>query len=78
MMVVKEPQEASDVVKSYPAISWAQPGLQPLRAALLLCLAVTAIGGVLSNPLFTWSNQAVEGTPLLQGLISQVPGVPPA
>jgi NAD(P)H-quinone oxidoreductase subunit 2 len=77
-MVVKEPQEASDVVKSYPAISWVQPGLQPLRAALLVCLAVTAVGGVLSNPLFTWSNQAVEGTPLLQNLISQAPSIPPA
>ena len=40
--------------------------------------SVTAIGGVLSNPLFTWSNQAVEGTPLLQSLISQGPSVPPA
>jgi len=33
MMVVKESQEASDVVKDYPPISWSLPGMQPLRAA---------------------------------------------
>ena len=70
MMVVKEPQEASDVVKSYPELTWKLPGLQPLRAALVLCLLVTAVGGVLSNPLFSWANQAVEGTPLLQMVIA--------
>ena len=36
----------------------------------MFCVAVTAIGGVLSNPLFTWANAAVEGTPLLQQVIS--------
>ena len=70
MMVVKEPQEASDVIKDYPEPTWNLPGLQPLRAALVFCVAVTAIGGVLSNPLFTWANAAVEGTPLLQQVIS--------
>ena len=70
MMVVKEPQEASDVIKHYPAPTWNLPGLQPLRAALVFCVAVTAIGGVLSNPLFTWANEAVEGTPLLQQVIA--------
>ena len=49
MMVVKEPQEASDVIKDYPAPTWNLPG-QPLRAALVFCVAVTAIGGVLSSP----------------------------
>jgi NAD(P)H-quinone oxidoreductase subunit 2 len=70
MMVVKEPQEASDAVKAYPELSWKLPGLQPLRAALVMCLLVTALGGVLSNPLFSWANQAVEGTPLLQIVIA--------
>jgi NAD(P)H-quinone oxidoreductase subunit 2 len=70
MMVVKEPQEASDAVKAYPELSWKLPGLQPLRAALVVCLLVTALGGVLSNPLFGWANQAVEGTPLLQIVIA--------
>ena len=70
MMVVKEPQEASDVVKSYPVPTWNLPGLQPLRTALIVCLLVTAVGGVLSNPLFIWANQAVEGTPLLKAVIA--------
>jgi NAD(P)H-quinone oxidoreductase subunit 2 len=70
MMVVKEPQEASDVVKAYPEITWTLPGLQPLRAALLVCLLITAVGGVLSNPLFAWANQTVEGTPLLKEVIA--------
>ncbi len=66
MMVVKEPQEASDLVKKYPIISWDTLGLPPLRIALLTCVFVTAVGGVLSNPLFTWANNAVSGTPILQ------------
>jgi NAD(P)H-quinone oxidoreductase subunit 2 len=65
MMVVKEPQEASDVVKTYPEIRWNLAGMQPLRAALVSCVVVTAIGGVLSSPLFDWASAAVTGTPLL-------------
>ena len=41
-------------------------GLQPLRAALISCVVVTAVGGILSNPLFGWANGAVAGTPMLQ------------
>ena len=70
MMVVKEPQEASDVVKAYPEISWSLVGMQPLRAALVGCVLVTAVGGILSNPLFTWANAAVSGTPMLQHSIA--------
>ncbi|KGG12961.1 NADH dehydrogenase subunit 2 [Prochlorococcus sp. MIT 0601] len=66
MMVVKEPQEASELVKSYPLIQWKTLGLPPLRFALLTCVLATAIGGVLSNPLFQWANSAVAGTPILQ------------
>jgi len=29
MMVVKEPQEASEIVKSYPEINWGIVGLPP-------------------------------------------------
>ena len=50
MMVVKEPHEASDVVKNYPDIDWSLMGMQPLRVALIGCVGVTAIGGILSNP----------------------------
>ena len=71
MMVVKEPQEASDVVKAYPEVRWSLMGMQPLRVALIGCVAITAIGGILSNPLFQWANAAVTETPLLQQAIAQ-------
>ena len=70
MMVVKEPQEASDVVKSYPEISWNLAGMQPLRAALIGCVVVTAVGGILSSPLFNWASSTVAGTPILQQAIA--------
>ena len=70
MMVVKEPQEASDVVKNYPEVRWSLLGMQPLRTALIGCVVVTAVGGILSNPLFQWANTAVSGTPLLQQAIA--------
>jgi NAD(P)H-quinone oxidoreductase subunit 2 len=70
MMVVKEPQEASDAVKAYPPISWDLAGMQPLRAGLVGCVLVTAIGGILSSPLFDWASDAVTGTPILQQAIA--------
>ena len=45
-MVVKEPQEASEIVKSYPEINWGIVGLPPLRIALYTCVAVTALENV--------------------------------
>ena len=70
MMVVKEPQEASDVVNTYPPIQWRTIGMPPLRIALVSCVLVTAVGGILSNPLFQWANSAVAGSPLLQDAIA--------
>ena len=70
MMVVKEPHEASDVVKAYPTIQWNLAGMQPLRAALVGCVVVTAIGGILSSPLFEWASSAVAGTPILQAALA--------
>ena len=72
MMVVKEPQEASDVVKNYPAITWSVMGLPALRTALLGCVIITAVGGILSNPLFVWAGETVAGTPILQQAIATV------
>jgi NAD(P)H-quinone oxidoreductase subunit 2 len=69
MMVVKEPHEASDVVKNYPAINWSTIGLPALRTALIGCVMVTAVGGILSSPLFTWASQSVAGTPMLQAAL---------
>jgi NAD(P)H-quinone oxidoreductase subunit 2 len=70
MMVVKEPHEASDVVKAYPPIQWNLAGMQPLRAALVGCVVVTAIGGILSSPLFDWASATVAGTPILQAALA--------
>ena len=70
MMVVKEPQEASEIVKSYPETNWEIVGLPSLRFALYTCLAVTALGGILSNPLFKLANTAVSETPFLQEMLS--------
>ncbi len=70
MMVVKEPYEASEVVKSYPLIQWKTIGLPPLRIALMTCVFVTAVGGILSNPIFQWANNTVLGTPFLQEAIA--------
>jgi NAD(P)H-quinone oxidoreductase subunit 2 len=75
-MVVKEPQEASEVVKAYPDLNWNLAGLQPLRAALVSCVVVTAVGGILSNPLFTWASGAVSGTPMLQKALASAAGLP--
>jgi NAD(P)H-quinone oxidoreductase subunit 2 len=44
--------------------------MQPLRAALLGCVMVTAVGGILSSPLFDWASATVAGTPLLQQAIA--------
>ena len=70
MMVVKEPQEASEIVKSYPEINWGTIGLPPLRIALYTCIAVTALGGILSNPLFKLANSAVSETPFLKDILA--------
>ena len=69
-MVVKEPKEASEIVKTYPQISWNIVGLPPLRIALYTCIAVTALGGILSNPLFKLANSAVSETPFLKDILA--------
>ena len=75
MMVVKEPQESSDAVKVYPPISWSLAGMQPLRIALVGCVLVTAIGGILSSPLFDWATDTVAGTPILQQALAAAPSL---
>ncbi len=66
MMVVKEPQEMSEVVKNYPQVRWDLPGLRPLQVGLVVTLIATTISGILSNPLFTLANNSVTNTPMLQ------------
>ena len=66
MMVVKEPQEMSEEVKAYTTDDWSIAGMQPLRASLILAVAVTAVSGILANPLLMLANSSVARTPLLQ------------
>jgi NAD(P)H-quinone oxidoreductase subunit 2 len=66
MMVVKEPQEASDVVKNYPTPNWELPGMRALQVGLVTTLVITSLAGILSNPLFTLANESVANTPMLQ------------
>jgi NAD(P)H-quinone oxidoreductase subunit 2 len=69
MMVVKEPQEMSDVVKNYPAIDWTLPGMRPLQVGIVLSLIATSLAGILSNPLFTLANNSIANTAILQPTI---------
>lgn len=66
MMVVKEPQEMSDVVKNYPEVRWNLPGYRPLQVGLIVTLIATSIAGILSNPLFTLANNSISHTAMLQ------------
>ena len=66
MMVVKEPQEMSDVVKNYPEVRWDLPGFRPLQVGLIVTLIATSIAGILSNPLFTLANNSIVNTAILQ------------
>jgi NAD(P)H-quinone oxidoreductase subunit 2 len=70
MMVVKEPQEMSDVVKNYPEIRWNLPGMRPLQVGLVLSVIATSLAGILSNPLFTLATDSVTNTPMLQSSAS--------
>jgi NAD(P)H-quinone oxidoreductase subunit 2 len=66
MMVVKESNEMSEVIKNYPVINWQPFGMQPLRAGIIFALVTTSLAGILSNPLFTIVNHAVADVPKLQ------------
>lgn len=66
MMVVKEPQEMSEVVANYPQISWKLSGMRPLQVGLVLSLVFTSLAGILSNPIFTLANNSVTTSPILQ------------
>jgi NAD(P)H-quinone oxidoreductase subunit 2 len=66
MMVVKEPQEMSEVVQNYPEINWSLRGMRPLQVGLVLSLVVTSLAGILSNPLFTLANNSVNSSEILQ------------
>ncbi|ELR97033.1 NAD(P)H-quinone oxidoreductase subunit N [Gloeocapsa sp. PCC 73106] len=69
MMVVKEPQEMSQVVENYPEIRWSLPGMRPLQVGLVLSLVITSLAGILSNPLFTLANNSVSSSSILESSI---------
>ncbi|MCY7337485.1 MAG: NAD(P)H-quinone oxidoreductase subunit N, partial [Chamaesiphon sp.] len=71
MMVVKEPNEMSDVVRNYPVTNWNLPGMRPLQVATLATLIATSLAGILSNPLFTLANDSVSHTPMLQASLER-------
>jgi len=66
MMVVKEPQEMSEVVKNYPEIKWNLSGMRSLQIGLVLSLIATSLAGILSNPLFTLATDSVTSSKILQ------------
>ena len=74
MMVVKEPNEMSDVVKNYPVSNWNIPGMRSLQVATLATLIATSLAGILSNPLFTIANDSVSNTPMLQASLASTSG----
>jgi NAD(P)H-quinone oxidoreductase subunit 2 len=71
MMVVKEPQEMSDVVKNYPVTNWNIPGMRSLQVAMVVTLIATSLAGILSNPLFTLANDSASKTPMLSNSLTQ-------
>jgi NAD(P)H-quinone oxidoreductase subunit 2 len=71
MMVVKEPQEMSDVVKNYPVTNWNIPGMRSLQVAMVVTLVATSLAGILSNPLFTLANDSASKTPMLSNSLTQ-------
>ena len=56
----------SEAVKAYASNDWTLPGMKPLQISLVLAGVVTALSGVLANPLLTLANSSVARTPLLQ------------
>ncbi len=71
MMVVKEPHEMSEAVLNYPVSDWTLPGMRPLQVGVVVSLVATSVFGILSNPLFSLANSAVEKTPMLQASMAQ-------
>lgn len=69
MMVVKEPQEMSESVRNYPAVTWTAVGMRPLQIGLIFSVVITSLAGILSNPLFVIADNSVTSTPILQAAV---------
>ncbi len=57
-------------MQNYPPITWNIPGLPELRATLITCVVVTAVAGLLANPLLTVANEAVTSTDFLRSPVA--------
>jgi NAD(P)H-quinone oxidoreductase subunit 2 len=66
MMVVKEPQEMSEVVKNYPPVRWNLPGMRPIQVSLVLLIVATSLLGILSNPVVEIANDSVSSSIVLK------------
>ncbi|MBF2056686.1 MAG: NAD(P)H-quinone oxidoreductase subunit N [Cyanobacterium sp. T60_A2020_053] len=75
MMVVKEPQEMSEVVKKYPVVRWSGVGMRPMQISLVLLVIATSIIGILSNPIVTIANDSVSSSSFLQSALNPVESV---
>ncbi len=73
MMVVKEPQEMSEVVKNYPPIRWNLPGMRPIQVGLVLMIVVTSLLGILSNPVVEIANNSVDSSTVLKASLTPTP-----
>jgi len=70
MMVVKEPQEMSEVVKRYPPVRWNLPGMRAMQVSLVLLVVATSLIGILSNPVVTVANNSVISSSVLESAIA--------
>lgn len=82
MMVVKEPHEMSDVVKTYAATNWSLPGFRPLQLGMVVTLVITVLAGILSNPIFSLTTDAVTKSAFLSfpqvEMVASAEGTPEA
>ena len=72
MMVVKEPQEMSEVVKNYQKVTWSLPGFRPLQIVIIVTMIATSIGGILSNPLFTLASNSIAHTSIFPNSMMEI------
>lgn len=71
MMVVKEPQEMSEVVKNYPPVRWSAMGMRPIQVSLVVLIIATSLIGILSNPVVSVANDSVTSSSVLKTSITQ-------
>lgn len=71
MMVVKEPQEMSEVIKNYPPVAWNLMGMRPIQISIIFLLIATSLIGILSNPVVTIANDSINSSTVLQPSLTE-------